>query len=239
LNLLIMSKRIWILISALSVSTLACSSGERPVENEPRAQSATTTPGAPAEPAPRASRPRIVFLGDSLTSGLGLPPDESVPALIQKRLDEEDYEYEVVNAGNSGDTSAGGLARLDWSLDGDVRVLVIELGANDGLRGLPPTAMKQNLAEIITRAKRRGITVLLTGMEAPTNWGAQYTTEFRQVFRDLAREHDVPLVPFYLEGVVGVAHLNQGDGVHPNVEGSRIIERTIWTSLEPLLDDKD
>jgi acyl-CoA thioesterase-1 len=170
---------------------------------------------------------------------LGLAPEESVPALIQQRLDAADYDYEVVNAGVSGDTSAGGLSRLDWSLEGDVRLLVIELGANDGLRGLPPAAMKRNLAEIITRATRRGITVLLTGMEAPTNWGAQYTAEFRQVFRDLAREHEVPLIPFYLEGVVGLAHLNQRDGVHPNSEGSRIIERTIWTSLEPLLGDRD
>jgi acyl-CoA thioesterase-1 len=180
-----------------------------------------------------------VFLGDSLTAGLGLPAEESVPALIQKRLDAEDYDFEVVNAGVSGDTSAGGLSRLDWSLEGDVRVLVVELGANDGLRGLPVSAMKQNLSQIITRAKRRGVTVLLTGMEAPPNYGADYTAQFRGVFRDLAREHDVAFVPFYLDGVAGIAGLNQGDGIHPNVEGSKIIERAIWKSLEPLLDNGD
>jgi len=234
-----MLKRAWIVAVAVSVSTLACSRSEPAPEHEPRPARETTAPAASAEPASRAARPRIVFLGDSLTAGLGLPPDQSVPALIQQRLDEEDYEYAVVNAGVSGDTSAGGLNRLDWSLDGDVRVLVIELGANDGLRGLPPAAMKKNLAEIITRAKQRGIVVLLTGMEAPPSYGPDYTTQFRQVFRDLAREHGVALVPFFLEGVAGLDHLNQGDRIHPNPEGSRVIERAIWKSLEPLLDDRD
>jgi acyl-CoA thioesterase I len=192
-----------------------------------------------AERPPAEARPRIVFLGDSLTAGLGLPPDDSVPALIQKRLDDEGHEYEVVNAGVSGDTSAGGLSRLDWSLDGDVRVLVIELGGNDGLRGLPVAAMRQNIDEIIRRAKQRGITVLLTGMEAPPNYGEAYTSEFRRAFRDLAREHGVAFVPFYLEGVAGVPGLNQSDEIHPNAEGSRVIERLIWASLEPLLVEKD
>ena len=231
----------WILVVAVSVSTVACSRSDGSAASEARLEPTATgaAPAAAARPAPAAARPRIVFLGDSLTAGLGLPPDQSVPALIQKRLDEEDYDYEVMNAGASGDTSAGGLSRLDWSIEGDVRVLVIELGANDGLRGLPPSAMKRNLSEIITRAKRRGITVLLTGMEAPPNYGAAYTGEFRQVFGDLAREHDVAFVPFYLDGVAGLSHLNQGDGIHPNAEGSRVIERLIWKSLEPLLDDRD
>lgn len=234
-----MTKGAWILIVAVSAATLACSRPDTAVEHEARLE--TTTSGAPAatasvQPARATARPRIVFLGDSLTAGLGLPPEQSVPALIQKRLDEKDYEYDVVNAGVSGDTSAGGLSRLEWSLEGDVRVLVIELGANDGLRGLPPSAMKQNLSEVITRAKRRGITVLLTGMEAPPNYGAAYTSEFREVFRDLAREHGVAFVSFYLEGVAGVPELNQGDGIHPNSEGSRVVERAIWTSLEPLLE---
>jgi acyl-CoA thioesterase-1 len=221
------------------VSTLACNRPDQPVEA--RLDTTAAAPPAAASPgaAGAAARPRIVFLGDSLTAGLGLSPEQSVPALIQQRLNEEDYEYEVVNAGVSGDTSAGGLSRLDWSLEGDVRVLVIELGANDGLRGLPPLAMKRNLSDIITRAKRRGIAVLLTGMEAPPNYGADYTTEFRQVFNDLAHEHDVTFVPFYLDGVAGIPHLNQGDGIHPNSEGSRVVERVIWKSLEPLLDQRD
>jgi acyl-CoA thioesterase-1 len=228
----------------LVLAAAGCGQSGRPgPDNAAPAATARATPvpaPAPApEPPPRAARPRVVFLGDSLTAGLGLPPDQSIPALMQKRLDEDGYGYDVVNAGVSGDTSAGGLSRLDWSLDGDVRVLVIELGANDGLRGLPVPAMKQNLASIITRAKQRGVTVLLTGMEAPPNYGAAYTAEFRQVYRDLAREHDVAFMPFFLEGVAGIAALNQGDGIHPNPEGARLIERRIWMSLEPLLDKQD
>jgi acyl-CoA thioesterase-1 len=200
---------------------------------------ATEAPRSPAaetvQPPRVAARSRIVFLGDSLTAGYGLAKEESVPSLIQSRLDASGYAYDVVNAGVSGDTSAGGLSRLEWSLDGDVAVLVIELGANDGLRGLPVPAMKKNIAEIITRAKQRGIAVVLTGMEAPPNYGAAYTTEFRQVFHDLAREHEVVFVPFYLNGVAGIPSLNIADGMHPNPAGARIVEKTVWRALEPLL----
>lgn len=191
-----------------------------------------------AQPDGSASSPRIVFLGDSLTAGLGLPRAEAVPSLIQARLRQEGYPYEAVNAGVSGDTSAGGLSRLDWSLDGDVKVLVIELGANDGLRGLPVSQMKRNLDEIVTRAKQRGIVVILTGMEAPPNYGQTYASEFRQVFRDLADQHDVALVPFYLEGVAGIPSLNNSDGIHPNATGARIVADTIWRALEPVLEDR-
>ena len=180
-----------------------------------------------------------MFLGDSLTAGLGLAREHSVPSLIQARLNSEGYRYEVINAGVSGDTSAGGLSRLDWSLEGDVDVLVVELGANDGLRGLPIPQMKRNLDDIISRADARGIEVVLTGMEAPPNYGAAYTSEFRQVFRDLADDHDVTFVPFYLEGVAGNQALNNADGIHPNAAGARIIEGTIWRALEPLLEKHD
>jgi acyl-CoA thioesterase I len=183
--------------------------------------------------------PRIVFLGDSLTAGYGLARGEEVPALIQSRLTAKGYRYEVVNAGVSGDTSAGGLNRLDWSLEGNVAALVIELGANDGLRGLPVSQMKQNLSEIITRAQQRGIKVVLTGMEAPPNYGPLYTAEFRQVYRDLAKEHDVVFMPFYLDGVAGVSSLNLSDGIHPNAAGSRMIEERLWRVLEPILEKQD
>src|SRR6187549_2215929 len=182
-----------------------------------------------------ATRPRIVFLGDSLTAGYGLDRNQSVPSLIQGRLDSAGYRYEVVNAGVSGDTSAGGLSRLDWSLSGDVQVLVVELGANDGLRGLPVASMKKNLDQIIRRAKQRGITVLLTGMEAPPNYGAAYTREFRQVFHDLAQVHKIAFVPFFLQGVAGIPTLNIADGIHPNPAGARIVEGTLWRALQPLL----
>src|SRR5688572_6029706 len=208
----------------------------------PRASTADTISAvdrAPVQqrsmPARSAPRPRVVFLGDSLTAGYGLARHEAVPFLIQARLDAAGYDYEVVNAGVSGDTSAGGLSRLDWSLDGDVRVLVVELGANDGLRGLPVAAMKNNLDQIIRRAKARGITVLLTGMEAPPNYGAAYTAEFRRVFSDLASQHKVPFVPFFLQGVAGIPSLNIPDGIHPNATGARIVEANLWRALQPLL----
>jgi acyl-CoA thioesterase-1 len=188
-------------------------------------------------PALAQGKPRVVFLGDSLTAGYGLAKEQSVPSLIQKRLVEEGYTYEAVNHGVSGDTSAGGVSRLDWALTGDVRVLVIELGANDGLRGIPIESMKANLTNIITRAQARGVTILLTGMEAPPNHGPEYTRQFRQAFADLAREHKVAFVPFYLEGVAGNPALNIADGIHPNAEGAAIVEKTVWTALEPLLED--
>lgn len=184
------------------------------------------------------SRPRIVFLGDSLTAGYGLELAQSVPSLIAARLEAEGYGYEVVNAGVSGDTSAGGLRRLDWSLAGDVRLLVLELGANDGLRGLPVADMKANLSQIITTAQRRGIPVVLTGMEAPPNFGPTYTTEFRQVYRDLAKEFKVTFMPFYLEGVAGNPALNIADGMHPNPEGARIVEQNVWRTISPLLEKR-
>jgi acyl-CoA thioesterase-1 len=181
------------------------------------------------------TRPRVVFLGDSLTAGYGLAREQAVPALIQARMDREGFDYEVINAGVSGDTSAGGLSRLEWSLTGPVRVLVVELGGNDGLRGLPVASLRDNLDVIITRAKSRGISVLLTGMEAPPNYGAAYTEEFRAVFRDLARQHAIAFVPFYLEHVAGIPRLNLADGIHPNPEGARIVQETIWRALQPLL----
>jgi acyl-CoA thioesterase-1 len=228
-------------LAVVAVVSLGCGGGSESSATEPRnapagVERAPSAPAPSGEPRTLSGRPRIVFLGDSLTAGYGLERHESVPFLIQARLDEKGYQYDVVNAGVSGDTSAGGLSRLDWSLDGNVDVLVIELGANDGLRGLPATAMKRNLDEIIRQAKGRGIKVLLTGMEAPPNYGAAYTSEYRQVFPDLAREHDVAFVPFFLEGVAGIPALNIADGIHPNPAGARIVEGTIWRALEPLLD---
>jgi acyl-CoA thioesterase I len=174
-------------------------------------------------------------LGDSLTAGLGLPREQAFPTLLQQRLDSAGLAYEVVNAGVSGDTTAGGLRRLDWSLDGDVRVLVVALGANDGLRGLSVDAMKANLTAMIERAKSRGIDVVLCGMEAPPNYGPAYTRAFRAVFRDLASEHRIVFIPFLLQGVAGVSALNQADGIHPNPAGARRLADTVGGALLPLL----
>jgi acyl-CoA thioesterase-1 len=184
---------------------------------------------------PNQNDPRIVVLGDSLTAGLGLAPDEAYPAVLQQRIREKRLNYEVVNAGNSGDTSAAGLSRVDLALDGNVRDLVVALGGNDGLRGLPVTQLKSNLARIIERAQARGVTVVLAGMQAPTNWGEEYTQAFRDVYPSLAKQYSVALVPFLLEGVAGIDQLNQRDRIHPTAEGDRIIADTVWRVLGPIV----
>jgi acyl-CoA thioesterase-1 len=194
---------------------------------------ASTTPTAAT---PAGSRPRVVVLGDSLTAGLGLPQGESYPTLLQQRIDQEHLNYEVVNAGVSGDTSAGGSSRLDWSLDGDVRVLIVALGGNDALRGLPVEELRRNLTSIIERAQARRIRVLLAGMEAPPNFGQSYTVAFHRAYAELASQYKVAFVPFLLEGVAGIESLNQRDGIHPTAEGARMIADTIWRTLRPMLD---
>lgn len=177
------------------------------------------------------------MLGDSLTAGLGLSPDEAYPAILQQWLQRDGYPHRIVNAGVSGDTSAGALRRLDWSLDADTTILVVALGGNDGLRGLPPAQLKENLGRIIEEGQRRGLTVILAGMEAPPNFGGEYTAAFRQVYHDLASEYDVRLIPFLLDGVGGVAELNQPDGIHPNAGGATILAETVWRALASVLEE--
>lgn len=221
------------LVWALALAGACSRGGTTPVvENTPAA-----VPPPAAVPAASDDAPKIVVLGDSLTAGLGLAPAEAYPALLQDKLRAAGYRWDVVNAGVSGDTSAAGLERADWALgQGRVRVLVLELGANDGLRGLPVADMKKNLAAIIERARGRGIAVLLAGMEAPPNFGPEYTVSFRQVYHDLARQYKVPLVPFLLDKVAGDPSLNQGDGIHPNVAGARIVADNVWSALKPIVD---
>jgi acyl-CoA thioesterase-1 len=184
---------------------------------------------------PSAERPRIVVLGDSLTSGLGLPAEQAFPSVLQRHVEQTAMRYEVVNAGVSGDTSAGGLRRLEWTLDGDVSVLVLALGANDGLRGLSADQMERNLRTIIERSRARGVDVLLCGMEAPPNFGPGYTDEFRRSYAEVARDTGVRFVPFLLEGIAGNASLNQADGIHPNASGARRMADIVWRELEPML----
>jgi acyl-CoA thioesterase-1 len=200
-----------------------------------------TPPGAdpPATRAPREDartsavpRPRVVFLGDSLTAGYGLDAGEAYPSLVQQRLREAGIDVDIVNAGVSGDTSAGGLRRLDWSLDGGATALVVALGGNDALRGLSTRELRRNLAAIIERARQRRVTVVLAGMEAPPNLGREYTASFRQVYRDLAVEYRIALIPFLLEGVAGRPALNQADLIHPNAEGARRIAAVVWPFVE-------
>ncbi len=188
---------------------------------------------APAGTQAAAAAPvRVVALGDSLTAGYGLAADQAYPALIQARLRDAGLPAEVINAGVSGDTSAGGLRRVDWALDGDVRVLIVALGGNDALRGLPVDELRRNLAGILDRARDRGVTVVLAGMEAPPNLGPAYTRAFRRVYQDLADDYDVALLPFLLDGVAGVAGLNQADGIHPNAEGTVRVADNLYPLIE-------
>lgn len=168
----------------------------------------------------RAQTRRLIVLGDSLTAGFGLPKEQAFPARLQAALRAEGFDIDVVDAGVSGDTSAGGRARLDWAMGNPPPdFAIVELGANDGLRGLPPTAMATNLDAILARLKSRNVRVLLAGMRAPPNLGREYADEFNSVFDQLAKKHDVPLYPFFLEGVAANPALNQGDGMHPNAAG--------------------
>ena len=204
----------------MGLAASAC--GQAPVE--------TARPGQPAAAAP--SRAKVVFLGDSLTAGYGLSAREAYPSLLQERLRSAGFAVEVVNAGVSGDTSAGGLRRLDWALDGDVAVLVVALGGNDALRGLGTDELRRNLAAIIERARQRNVTVVLAGMEAPPNLGRAYTSAFRQVYRDLAETYRVALIPFLLEGVAGRPALNQADFIHPNAAGAMKVADLVWPYVE-------
>jgi acyl-CoA thioesterase-1 len=177
----------------------------------------------------------IAVLGDSLTAGLGVAAEEAFPALLEARLRREGYDYRVVNAGVSGDTTAGGLRRVDWVLRAKPDVVVVALGANDGLRGQPPAAMRDNLAAIIARLRASGAQVLLAGMLMPPNYGGEYTREFAAVYPEVARRTRVPLMPFLLDGVAAEPRVLQPDGLHPNAAGHQIIAEKLWPYLRPLL----
>ena len=210
---------------------LACSAAkyERPVNStvaKPLVTPQTTT-----------GRPKIIAFGDSLTAGFGLAEKESYPYLLQQKLKADGYDYEVINAGVSGDSSLGGLERADWVLGQEnTRILILELGANDLLRGMSPAKMKENLDKIIRKAKARNIEVLLCGMLAPPTAGSDYQREFTMAFPDLAEEHDVAYLPFLLEGVALKKELNQPDGIHPNAEGEKIMTENVYRALKPLIE---
>ena len=180
--------------------------------------------------------PKVVAFGDSLTAGFGLAEPESYPYLLQQKLKAEGYNYEVVNAGVSGDTSLGGLERADWVLGQEnVEVLILELGANDLLRAMPVSRMKSNLDQIIRKAKAKNVKILLCGMLAPPTMGSDYSRDYINAFPDLADEHGVEFLPFLLDGVASKRDLNQADGIHPNAEGTRMMTENIYSALKPLL----
>jgi acyl-CoA thioesterase-1 len=188
----------------------------------------------------QAEQIRLMVLGDSLTSGYGLPPEQGFTAQLEAALRAEGLDVVVLNAGVSGDTTAGGLARLDWALADNPTHVIVELGSNDGLRGLDPAAARQNLDAILTRLDEAGIPALLAGMLAPPNFGSDYAEAFNSMYPELAVAHDVPLYPFFLEGVATVPELNQGDRIHPNARGvAEIVERILPTVVEWLRKDAD
>lgn len=219
----------------------------------------STVPSSPDSPAPATSpssertpvreslqdtpnpslddRPRIIAFGDSLTAGLGVSPEQSYPTQLQKQLNALGYHYQVLNAGVSGDTSAGGLSRVSRVLAGKPQVVILELGGNDGLRGLGLPETRSHLDAIIRQLKDAHVRVILAGMKLPPNYGEEYTTGFESMYRDLAQLHELPLIPFLLEGVGGEKALNQADGIHPTGEGYRIVVENVLRILLPVLTD--
>ncbi|NOT48372.1 MAG: arylesterase [Acidobacteria bacterium] len=186
-----------------------------------------------------AQRPKIIAFGDSLTAGFGLSEKESYPYLLQEKLKADGFDYEVINAGVSGDTSLGGLERSDWVLEQEnVAILILELGANDLLRGMSPDRMKENLDKIIRKAKSKNIRVLLCGMLAPPTAGSNYQRDFTMAFPDLADEHKVEFLPFLLDGVATKKDLNQPDGIHPNAEGEKLMTENVYRALKPMLKNR-
>ncbi len=216
-----------------------CEAKEVSVPIEAPQSESTVESSRPATSIPTSSTssesPRIVAFGNSLTAGLGVSPDQSYPAQLQWRLNETGYHYEVINAGVSGDTTAGGLRRVNWVLKSRPSIVILELGVNDAMRGQPLAGMYSNLDEIITRLQDAEAAVVLAGMKIPPNYGLDYTKGFSSMFEQLAREHNVTLIPFLLEGVAAKPELNQADGMHPTAAGYHIVADTVMTALEPLL----
>lgn len=201
-----------------------------------RPVSGTTNPKPLVTPNLTSTSPKIVAFGDSLTAGFGLAEPESYPYLLQKRLKSDGYDYEIINAGVSGDTSLGGLERVDWVLGQEnLEIIILELGANDLLRGMPVAKMKENLAKIIQKAKAKNVEVLLCGMLAPPTMGNDYQRDYMNAFPDLADENKVAFLPFLLEGVAMKKELNQADGIHPNADGAKLMTENIYKALKPML----
>ena len=210
-----------------------CGDGQKGKTTAPDAEPVVE---APSETAPAPGQ-TILFFGNSLTAGLGVEPEQAFPGLIGARLDSLGYPYRVVNAGLSGETTASGVNRLDWVLRQPVDIFVLELGANDGLRGIPMSETRKNLETIIRKVREANteVQIILTGMQLPPNMGPAYTAEFRELFPDLAKTYNLLLVPFLLDGVGGVPELNQADGIHPTPEGHEILAENVWKVLQPAL----
>ncbi len=219
------------IVVALLIALLAACGREAPSEPAPY-----STPPPAAVGAPQADRrPVIAAFGDSLSAGYGVEPGESYPDLLQKLLDEQALAYRIANAGISGDTTSGGLARVDSVLALEPAIVILELGGNDGLRGMPVTATRSNLEQIIVRLRGAGVRVLLAGMTLPRNYGPDYIRSFEAIYAEIAAAHKLPLIPFLLDGVAGDARWMQPDGIHPTAEGNRRVAANVMKRLRPLL----
>lgn len=220
---------------AIISAAAACSEAEQtqPPRSAQAAQEQGTTTSRSAK--------TILFFGNSLSAGFGLEPSQAFPALIQEKIDALKLPYEVINAGLSGETSAGGLRRIDWLLRRKFDVFVLELGANDGLRGIALDDTRKNLQEIITRVKNKHpqTRVVIAGMRVPPNLGKEYTEQFHRLFGELAAQNNAALIPFLLEGVGGVPELNLPDGIHPTAEGHKKVAENVWRVLRPIIDTAD
>jgi len=209
------------------------SDGRSPQSGASNEVASTDRPASPAD-----HERVIVAFGDSLTAGLGVPEDEAYPAVLERKIHDAGFPYRVVNAGVSGETTAGGLRRVPWVLQARPEIVILELGANDGLRGLSIVQTQKNLADIIDLLQGEHVRIVLAGMRMPPNYGKEYTGAFEKIFPELAARYRLTLIPFFLEGVAGQPGLNQADGIHPTAEGYQIIVDKVWPRLEPLLEHK-
>ena len=224
-------RKLWFL--ALAAAFCGCHQKET---NQPTAALTAAQPAHAAPPAaPRDSRPLIACFGDSLTAGLGLDPAQSYPALLQRDVDSHGYRYRVVNMGVSGDTTQDGLERAGMVAADRPAVVIVEFGANDGLRGQPVPHIQSNLSQMIETFQKAGIEVLLAGITLPPNYGPEYIQRFDAMYRSVAAQHKVRMIPFLLVNVAGHPDLMQRDGLHPNAAGARIVAGTVWKALEPML----
>ncbi len=219
-------------ISSICIIAVCCNNKEKSPNTQSNSNVATKETAL--DPL---SKKTIIFFGNSLTAGYGLEPEQAFPFLIQKKIDSLQLNYKVINAGVSGETSSGGNSRITWILKQPVDVFVLELGANDGLRGIPVAATKRNLQEIIDKVKAKypEAQLVLAGMQVPPNMGAKYATDFQSMFPALEKQNNIILIPFLLEGVGGDVKFNQQDGIHPNVEGARIVAENVWKHLQNVL----
>lgn len=221
--------RLFTLFLLIATTLISCSQSQQ--------KSTDNTPVETLKNTNTANKPKILFFGNSITAGYNLQPSEAFSAIIQQKIDSMGYSYTCINAGVSGETTSAGLERIEWVMDESVEIFVLELGANDGLRGLPTQQTQQNLLALISKARliNPDVEVILAGMEVPPNMGDKYFNEFHEIFPAVQKEAECVLIPFLLDGVAGISELNLPDGIHPNIQGHKIVAETVWQYLQPLL----